>query len=58
MIPRKRDEPLQKDISKKNTDKVWCPDGGHYRYVEVCKASCTKANRCEAYAEYREPRLI
>ena len=42
----------------KNTDKIWCPEGGRYQYVEVCEASCRKPHKCAAYAEYREPKLI
>lgn len=56
----KSDKPLTKDanIQNRNRDKVWCPDGGHYQYVEGCEASCKKINRCEAYADFREPKLI
>jgi len=61
MIMRKKpDTSLIKDanVQNKNKDKIWCPEGGHYRYIEVCKASCKKINRCEAYADYREPKLL
>jgi hypothetical protein len=43
---------------ERNTDKIWCPEGGRYQYVEVCRASCKKLHRCDAYAGYREPKLI
>jgi hypothetical protein len=60
MTARKTHKPFQKDPSpqQKNADKIWCPEGEQYRYVEVCKASCKKRDRCEAYADYREPKLI
>lgn len=60
MIIRKIDKSLTKNtnVQHKNADKIWCPERGHYRYIEVCQASCKKINRCEAYADYREPKLI
>jgi len=56
----KHDKALPNDNKPQNNkkDKIWCPDGGHYQYVEACIASCKKINRCEAYADYHEPRLI
>jgi len=59
-VVKRPDRPLREEGKgqNKNTDKIWCPEGGRYQYVEVCKASCKKFHRCEAYAEYREPRLI
>jgi hypothetical protein len=54
----KAEKANQQSLSQKNTDKIWCPEGGQYKYVEVCEASCKKKNKCEAYAEYREPRFI
>jgi hypothetical protein len=59
-ILKKQDRPLHEEGKgqDKNIDKIWCPEGGRYQYVEVCKASCRKIHRCEAYADYREPKLI
>ncbi len=50
--------PKEPDADKKTPDKIWCPEGEHYQYVEVCKTSCKKMAVCEAYGDYREPRLI
>ena len=60
MIVKKFQSSLHKEGKgqNKNTDKIWCPGGGRYQYVEVCKASCKKQHKCEAYAAYREPKLI
>jgi hypothetical protein len=60
MTIKKTRGPFNKDPNpqKKNPDKIWCPKGEQYRYVEVCKASCKRIDRCEAYAGYREPKLI
>jgi len=57
---KKTDKSLHEESKgqDKNTDKIWCPEGGRYQYVEVCRASCKKIHRCEAYADYREPKLI
>jgi len=48
----------EREGQDRNTDKLWCPEGGRYQYVEVCRASCKKPHKCAAYAEYREPKLI
>jgi hypothetical protein len=60
LIVKKPHRPLDEESKgqDKNTDKLWSPEGGRYQYVEVCKASCKKPHKCEAYAEYREPKLI
>jgi hypothetical protein len=60
MIGKKSNKPPPKDpaVQNRNTDKIWCPKWEQYRYVEACKATCSKINRCKAYADYREPRLI
>ena len=60
MEMKNTDKPLAKDSNdqNKNTDKIWCPEGEHYQHVEGCMASCKKLNRCEAYSDYREPKLI
>ncbi len=57
---KKLDKPLTKDanIESKKTDKIWCPAGGHYQYIEGCEASCKKKSRCEAYSDYREPKFL
>ena len=40
---KKLNKSLQDDATKKlKKDKIWCQDGGHYQYVEVCEASCKK----------------
>ncbi len=56
---KKLNKSLQDDATKKlKKDKIWCQDGGHYQYVEVCEASCKKIHKCEAYADYHEPMFI
>jgi hypothetical protein len=57
---KKHDMPLTKDANGLNRkkDKVWCPEGGRYQYIDACEASCKKINKCMAYADYREPKLI
>jgi hypothetical protein len=59
-IVKKTDRSLHEEGKgqNKNTNKIWCPEGGRYQYVEVCRVSCKKIQRCEAYADYREPKLI
>ncbi len=60
MTTKKTDKLFQRNQHphKKNSDKIWCPEGEQYRYIEVCKASCKKINRCKAYADYHEPKFI
>ncbi len=57
---KKLSESLPKDghTHNRNLDKIWCPERSHYQYVEACDATCRKKKRCQAYAGYREPKLI
>jgi len=33
-----KSSPKDGNIYGKNTDQIWCPEGGHYQYVEGCRA--------------------
>jgi len=60
MTVDKNDKPSAENPNppSKSMDKIWCPDGEHYQYVEGCEAGCKKSTRCQAYADYREPKFI
>jgi len=41
-----------------NTAKIWCPDGENFQYVKACDSGCKKKDKCEAFRDYFEPRLL
>jgi hypothetical protein len=41
-----------------NNPKIWCPYKEHQQYVSACKKNCRRKEHCQAYRDYREPRLF
>jgi len=48
----------EQNTRDKNILKIWCPDRENFQYIKVCDSTCKKKDKCEAFRDYREPKLF